>query len=534
MNWKTTFRLLPILMLVAGACSKVRRPMQLPDPHTFTYEGNAIEGLETDTRTDPGTITANVKDTGYRGIWDHNQPLDNEYKYKYSGGLATYTAKHRPLAIYSPEAQKTFFTYGGAAPSNNERLWHMVSYFDHKTGTVPRPTILLDKLTGDAHDNPVISIDDDGYIWIFSTAHGSWRPAYIHKSKKPYSIDSFELIRPVKMENGQEVPMDNFSYFQPWHLKYRGFLAFFSSYSDAGGTIVGPHGNPAQRTLVFATSKNGSAWSEWQTIGAIGEGHYPISTQNGEKAGVAFNYHPRKKLPEQGLNYRTNLYYMETDDFGNSWKTVGGQPLETPLTDVNSPALVKAYEADSLLVYMKDMVYDAAGNPAILYLTSRGYESGPDNDPRTWRLAKWNGEKWLHSQITTSDHNYDMGSIYTEREDRWVVMAPTLKGAQAYNPGGEVGMYVSTDQGESWQLERALTSGSAYNHTYVRKPLNAHPDFYAFWADGHAREVSKSRLYYADKQGSVYGLPEYMEDDEAKPQKLLEDPLDQTPIANEN
>ena len=36
-----------------------------------------------------------------------------EYGDKYSGGLGTYTAKHHPLAIYSEEANKTFFVYGG-------------------------------------------------------------------------------------------------------------------------------------------------------------------------------------------------------------------------------------------------------------------------------------------------------------------------------------------------------------------------------------------------------------------------------------
>ena len=100
-------------------------------------------------------------------------------------------AKHRPFAVYRPEVDKTFFCYGGTPLDahlkhtgedlNGDRsfsrerggfLLHMVSYFDHKTGQVPRPTILLDKNTADAHDNPVISIDDDGYIWIFSTSHG--------------------------------------------------------------------------------------------------------------------------------------------------------------------------------------------------------------------------------------------------------------------------------------------------------------------------------------------------------------------------
>ena len=49
---------------------------------------------------------------GYRGIWF---TLGQMYDYgdKYSGGLGTYTAKHKPLAIYAPAIQKTFFVYGG-------------------------------------------------------------------------------------------------------------------------------------------------------------------------------------------------------------------------------------------------------------------------------------------------------------------------------------------------------------------------------------------------------------------------------------
>ena len=38
------------------------------------------------------------KDTGYRGIWYYNQKTNDEYVYKYSGGLGTYCAKHIPTA----------------------------------------------------------------------------------------------------------------------------------------------------------------------------------------------------------------------------------------------------------------------------------------------------------------------------------------------------------------------------------------------------------------------------------------------------
>ena len=38
-----------------------------------------------------------------------NQLSNNDYIYKYSGGMAVYPANHRPFAVYSPEVEKTFF-----------------------------------------------------------------------------------------------------------------------------------------------------------------------------------------------------------------------------------------------------------------------------------------------------------------------------------------------------------------------------------------------------------------------------------------
>ena len=50
--------------------------------------------------------------------------------------------------------------------------------------------------------------------------HGASHPAYIHRSKQPYSIDAFERIATT-----------NFSYSQPWHLPGRGFFFLHTRYS---------------------------------------------------------------------------------------------------------------------------------------------------------------------------------------------------------------------------------------------------------------------------------------------------------------
>jgi hypothetical protein len=261
------------------------------------------------------------------------------------------------------------------------------------------------------------------------------------------------------------------------------------------------------------TSADGIEWSKWNRIAAIDKGHYQISTANNNKAGTAFNFHPEPK----GLNWRTNLYYTETVDFGKTWQSADGQKLTLPLTDSKNPALVHDYQAQKLNVYLKDIRFDEKGMPVILFITSKGYESGPKNNPRTWTTARWTGNKWQIRKVCVSDNNYDMGSLYIEADGIWRIIGPTQTGPQPYNPGGEIAMWVSKNQGKNWKKVRQLTNKSPYNHTYARRPVDAHPDFYAIWADGHGRMPSQSSLYFCDKKGNVRILLREMTEDFVEP-----------------
>src|ERR1035437_10103377 len=437
--------------------------------------------------------TPQPKDDGYRGIWYYNQATKDEYKFKYSGGMATYPQQHVPIAIYSPQANKTFFCHGGTTTGQGKReLLHMVSYFDHATGKVARPTILLNKHTGDAHDNPTISIDAAGYIWIFSSSHGTARPSYIHRSKQPYSVEEFERVRQT-----------NFSYTEPWFIPGRGFLFLHTRYTDG-------------RNLYWMTSPDGRDWSEPHKLARIDMGDYQISGREGARVATAFDDHPKPL----GLNGRANLYYLETSDFGRTWLNGEGKPVATPITNIPNAALVYNSRKDGLLVYLKDLNFDAQGHPVIMFLTSKGFEPGPANGPREWKTVRWTGKDWVIRPFTTSGNNYDHGSLYIEPDGTWRVIAPTDLGPQPYNPGGEMVMWTSLDQGTTWKRVKQLTHDSLRNHTYARRPLNAHPDFYALWADGNARQPSESCLYFTNQHGDhVWRLPPSMTADSATPEQ---------------
>ena len=263
-----------------------------------------------------------AKDDGYRGIWYANQPSKDEYRYKYSGGFATYPQQQLPKAIFAKEVNKTFFCYGGRTREKNELL-HMVSYFDHTTGTVPRPALVLDS------------------------------------------------------------------------------------------------------------------------------------------------------------------------------------------------------RAEKQLVYLKDLNFDNAGRPVVLFLTTTGYESGPKHGPRPWFTLRWTGTEWVRRPFTTTDHNYDHGSLHIEPDGLWRIIAPTDPGPQPWTAGGEMVMWTSRDEGATWSKAKTLTYDSLRNHTYARRPVNAHPGFYTFWADGHTLEPSESRLYFTDREGSqVWRLPEAMSGDSAPPEPV--------------
>jgi hypothetical protein len=413
---------------------------------------------------------------GYRGIWFTLGQM-SEYGDKYSGGLGTYTANHNPLAVYAAAVDKTFFVYGGS-PAGERQLLCLVGSYDHKTGQVARPVIVHDKRpVDDPHDNPSLNIDPQGYLWVFVSGRANARPGFIYRSVAPYDLSRFERIAEKVI-----------TYPQPWLVPGKGFLHLFTRYTKG-------------RELYWETSADGRTWSETKKLAGMG-GHYQTSGQQGGKIGSFFNYHPGGNVDK-----RTNLYYVQTTDFGETWTTADGTKLALPLADIQNPALVVDYAAQGRLMYTCDLNFDAAGNPILLYVVSRDFRPGPGGGEREWTVAHWKGGKWNFSTITTSDHNYDMGSLYVMR-DEWVVIGPTDIGPQKWGSGGEMVRWSSRDEGRTWKRTRALTANSELNHTYARRPRDARDPFFVFWADGDPNKLSPSRLYFADSTGErVWRLP---------------------------
>lgn len=439
---------------------------------------------------------SNTKIDGYKGIWFE---LNQKYEYgdKYSGALGTYTAKHTPLAIYAAEVDKTFFVYGGTKSEEEKYLLCMIGTFDHKTGMVSKPTVVHDKQgVDDPHDNPSLLIDNEGYVWVFISGRGQKRPGFKYKSKNPYNINEFLQVTEEEM-----------TYPQPWKTA-GGFFHFFTKYTGV-------------RELYFETSKDGITWTNDKLLVSIpvkeGEkaGHYQVSNSfNDEKVATFLNRHPNGVVDK-----RTDLYYLESEDFGNTWNAADGVKLHIPLKQQDNPARVIDFASQNKNIYLKDMGFDSDGNPACLYIRSNGHEPGPDSAPYEWCVTKWDGTQWQTAVITTSDHNYDMGSLYISG-DHWRIAGPTEIGPQAWGVGGEIAIWKSIDKGQTWNKSKTVTKNSELSHSYVRRPFNFKAPFCFFWADGDSHQFSGSKLYFGNFKGEIWQLPYDMTSDFERPLKL--------------
>src|SRR5690606_31448294 len=134
---------------------------------------------------------------------------------------------------------------------------------------------------------------------------------------------------------------------QIWHVPGQGFLHLLTLYTNG-------------RELYWETSRDGQDWTaepakQLSKLAGF-SGHYQVSRLHGSKVGTAFNYHPGGSVDR-----RTNIYYAETSDFGQTWTTVDGRPLTTPLDDRDNPALVVDYEAQGRLFYITKLLFDEEG-----------------------------------------------------------------------------------------------------------------------------------------------------------------------------
>jgi hypothetical protein len=423
---------------------------------------------------------------------------------KYSGNLATYTAKHSPSAVR--KGSFTYFTYSGQVPLDGDEttgarigstsavgckyegtelfkdaggrapaLGLFVSRYNHITGRVAKPVLVHMKCTNDTHDNAVINLDAHGYIYLLVSGRDVRRGNFIFRSTDVNSIDSFVDMTP---------PMDNYldqfndvadaaGIGRPFVGDgYRGinypkmywvdepsgeargyFRLIYTIYCGAGEPLT-CGGSRQLYTARMHVDNDKASIQGIQPLAAY-KGHYAVANARGRDIVVAFNVHPALKIDN-----RTNLYYMHSVDGGETWLNAHNEELTLPLvsaTQLDAVAVREYYEPFytgpvSQRIYVKDVNFFSEGLnkiPTILYVGSLSTDHFPSKDADHYLAkARWSGTSWAQRRLTNAiDHNYSSGMLFPA-DDKYRVFYPHADDPKNNALAGGAVAYLDTYTGD--------------------------------------------------------------------------------------
>ncbi len=388
----------------------------------------------------------------------------------YGGAHATYCAWTRPMAVYAPSPDRTFFAFG------NEDNSPTVSYYDHRTQTLGPATVPGPNPDMDAHENPHMLIDEDGFIYIFHGSHCT--PTLVKKSVRPYDISKWEEMATIT---------DSSSYPQPWQLRPGEITVLFRKAAT----------HDAAQSYIKSTDGCAS-WAKSVDIITPQRRNGVYGVSMAENGPYPRKVHMAWSLTRGDWWQRYHVFYAYSDDGGITWKKRDGSTYELPITELSSEMIFES-EVPDRGVWLKDIQLDSRGVPYILFIDGNTvtYEC-------IWKVATYCDDGWAIYEVAHSDHMFDHGALVMLADDDFRMYGPTTP-SQPYEDGGEMEEWQSTDGGKTWTNTGHLTSGSQYSHNHPKTVFNhGRGDFRVFWSYGDAKNPPATRdvelYYYGEEQ----------------------------------
>jgi hypothetical protein len=504
---------------------------------------------------------------------------------KYSGNLATYTAKHSPNAV--KRGLFTYFTYSGevaldgfesgsskigttgavACNQGGTQLFRnsqgsapaigiYVSRYNHVTGRVAKPVLVHMKCTSDPHENGVINVDAEGYIYLLVSGRAELRGNFIFRSSSPDSIDGFIDFTPA-MDNyinhfndlahaaGKGRPFIGDAYRginypkmywvdEPNGLSLGYFRLVYTIYcgTDEAETCRN------SRQIYSARMHVDGSKASIQGIKPLAayKGHYAVAYGRGRDIVVAFNVHPNNDLDN-----RTNIYYMHSVDGGETWLNAHNQELTLPIVSskgLDNVAVREFYDPRKPgriieRIYMKDVNFAGTGlnkRPTILYVGSLSVDHVPSKTVDHYLAkARWTGDSWVQIRLTNAvDHNYSSGMLFPDNNQYRVFYPHTDEPKNNALAGGAVAFLDTGTTDDTTGLPTLITedvvhpmNGSSTYLTdlcefnYIKPVLNGSRDFVGIFSGGNMYQYRKTApLFIVDLYGSVRRLPTSFSDED--------------------
>jgi len=425
------------------------------------------------TLAQPRTVDRDA--TASQGVW-YACGQANTYPgklYVYSGPMATYSAWHRPMAFYAPVANKTFFVFG------NPKNAPAISYYDHARRTFAAPVVLGSNPDGDAHRNPTLAVDEQGYLYVFHGAHG--HPTHVVNSVVPYEIG--------RWERKTDLDQRKTTYPQPWQLQ-PGQL--FVSFREPSGQSfrVSTDGATSWQPPVSLIQFAGSAIYA-MTIAESGPYPRKVHIVWSRLGGGT----PEEIRTKHLWARRYNVYYACSEDGGSTWKRSDGTDYKLPISE---QAAEKLYDSGERGVWLKDVQVDPDRNPCVVWLDSECFTYAA-----SWKFARHAAGAWRIGAVTTSDHMYDDGALVVLARNDFRIYGPTTA-VQPHEDGGEIEEWKSTDQGSTWTNTHHVTSGSRFSHDCVKTVFNAaRGDFRILWSYGDSEFPPATRDVFVYYYGEI-------------------------------
>jgi hypothetical protein len=411
------------------------------------------------------------------GVWHRSGAktrLSPAGKTVYGGGHATYCSWTRPMAIYAPQVDKTFFAFGNA---DNRPT---ISAYDHRRKTLePAATVGANK-DMDAHRNPHLLIDAEGFLYLFYGSHCS--PTYLARSQRPFDLHAWDSLGAVA---------ENSSYPQPWQLRQGEIALFYRN----GGT------HNAGESCVRSRDR-GRTWSSPQLIATSPpkNGLYAVSVA--ESGPYPRKIHMTWSATRGDWWQRYHLFYASSADGGLTWQRSDGRPYRLPITEPDAERVFRSDVPDHG-VWLQDAQLDQAGRLHVLFVDGQTltYDC-------CWRLATLAKGKWTVTRIAGCDHMYDHGALVPLADNDLRAYLPSIP-VQPWEDGGQIVEWQSVDHGATWKSLRQLTHTSKYSHNHVKSVFQqVHGDFRVFWSYGDSADPPQTRDVTLFRYGEQLAAPE--------------------------